>query len=103
MHTFIVDQKLLQQLSPAARRELLALLTEDLQETKAQFKDYNWDPEGQESYPLSVEEANVLIGGMPEEALNAMPCLSTTSMATGDMRLSNSCWRQRATANTKTC
>jgi len=46
MHTFIVDQKLLQRLSPAARREVLGLLTDDLQDTKAQFRDYNWDPEG---------------------------------------------------------
>jgi len=72
MHTFIVDQKLLQRLSPAARREVLALLTNDLQETKAQFKDYKWNPEGQESYPLSVEEAQVLISGMPEPAINAL-------------------------------
>ena len=72
MHTFIVDHKLLQRLSPAARRELLVLLTDDLQETKAQFKDYNWDPEGQESYPLSVEEAQVLVSGMPDAAINAL-------------------------------
>ncbi len=72
MHTFIVDDKLLQRLSPAARREVLALLTDDLQETKAQFHDYNWDPEGQESYPLSVEEAQVLVSGMPEPAVSAL-------------------------------
>ncbi len=72
MHSFILDDKLLQRLSPAARREELALLTDDLQDTKAQFRDYNWDPEGLESYPLSTEEAHVLVNGMPEAALSVL-------------------------------
>lgn len=72
MQNFIVDAELLKRLSPAARRELLSLVTRDLEDTKAQFSDYNWDPEGVESYPLSEEEAHVLVTGMPQEAIKAL-------------------------------
>ncbi|MFQ6024443.1 MAG: hypothetical protein ACE5NW_17140 [Acidiferrobacterales bacterium] len=72
MPIFIVNDSHLQRLSPAARRELLQILSSDIAEAKTQFADLAWDPEGNESYPLSVEEAELLISGMPERACNAL-------------------------------
>jgi len=72
MPMFIIDDTHLQRLSPAARRELLDLLDAELDTARALFVELDWDPEGTESYPLTVEEATLLLRGMPEPASNSL-------------------------------
>ena len=72
MALFIIDEDQLQKLSPAARRELMSVLESDFQETRKYYDDSDWDPEGVDSYPLSIEEAGVLVNGMPEPARKAL-------------------------------
>ena len=63
MTSFVIDESQLERLSPETRRELMQLLKEDLRRVKTGFSDSDWDPEGEVSYPLSVEEARALIRG----------------------------------------
>lgn len=72
MHSFTINDDLLNRLSPATRKELLAVLAEDLAILRAKYADTDWDSEGTESYPLTVEEARHLINGMPDPARNAL-------------------------------
>jgi hypothetical protein len=72
MALFIIDEDQLQQLSPAARRELMSVLESDFRETRKYYDDSDWDPEGLDSYPLTIEEAKVLVNGMPEAACKAL-------------------------------
>lgn len=72
MHSFTIDDDLLNRLSPATRKELLAVVADDLASVRAKYADLDWDAEGTESYPLTVEEATHLITGMPESARNAL-------------------------------
>jgi len=72
MALFIIDEDQLQQLSPATRRELMCVLEYGFQETRKYYDDSDWDPEGLDSYPLTIEEAGLLVNGMPEPARNAL-------------------------------
>ena len=72
MALFIIDEDQLQALSPATRRELMNVLEYDFQETRKYYDDSDWDPEGLDSYPLSIEEAEVLVSGIPESARKAL-------------------------------
>ena len=72
MTSFIIDEEQLRRLSPAARRELMGLLSDDVQELRAELAENDWDPEGSESYPLDSEEASLLVRGMPTPALKAL-------------------------------
>ena len=64
MVSFILDESHLRQLSPGARSELLQVLGEEVAELRAEFAHQEWDPEGNTSYPLSEEQARVLIRGL---------------------------------------
>lgn len=68
MTSFIIDESHLQQLSPEARSELLQILGAEIADLKSDFADTDWDPEGNKSYPLSTEEARVLIRGLEQPA-----------------------------------
>ncbi len=68
MTSFIIDESHLQQLSPEARSELLEILGAEIADLKSEFADTDWDPEGNKSYPLSAEEARVLIRGLGQPA-----------------------------------
>ena len=68
MFRFILDEALLERLSPASRREILDLVAEDIGAARQSYIDHEWNPDGDESYPLSVEEARVLVKGMPGHA-----------------------------------
>lgn len=68
----IIDESHLERLSPSARRELLKLIKHDAELLNERFYDPPWNPEGAESYPLTNEEAVLLINGMPEAAINAL-------------------------------
>ena len=72
MAMFIVDDGHLQRLSPAARRELLQVLADDAEEVRARYAHREWQPDGIHSYPLNVEEAHLLLNGMPEPARSIM-------------------------------
>ena len=72
MATFILEDRHLERLSPAARRELLQVLGEEFDEVRALYAEREWDPEGNESYPLTVEEACHMIRGMPDAAHHAL-------------------------------
>ena len=61
MVSFVVDESLLQRLSPGARREFLNLIAGDLTLVQESVVDQEWDPDGEISYPLSVDEARQLI------------------------------------------
>ena len=78
MISFIIDQNHLQQLSPEARTELLEILGAEIADLKSEFADTDWDPEGNRSYPLSAEEALVLIRGLgeTEKSLLRIFCLN---------------------------
>lgn len=72
MTSFLIDENHLRRLSPSARRELLEVLSDDLAALRADYEVQDWDPEGNESYPLTADEAAVLIRGMPEPAIKAL-------------------------------
>ena len=72
MTSFMVTEEHLRRLSPASRRELLQVIGEDFERSRSEFEGLGWDPEGDESYPLSVDEVRVLVHGMPEPGLEAL-------------------------------
>ena len=79
MTSFVIDESVLERLSPEARRELLRLLKHDIMHVTADFADTDWDPEGELSYPMSVDEAKALVRGQskaPREMLRVF-CLNT--------------------------
>ncbi len=64
MVSFIIDESHLRQLSAEARSELLQIIGAELADLKSELADRDWDPEGNTSYPLSADEARVLIRGL---------------------------------------
>jgi hypothetical protein len=66
--SFVIDESHLRQLSPEARNELLQIIGVELADLRGEFADREWDPEGNKSYPLSAEEALVLIRGLAQPA-----------------------------------
>jgi hypothetical protein len=70
--SFIIDESHLRQLSPEARSELLQILGAEIADLKSEFADRSWDPEGNKSYPLSADEARVLIRGLGQSAKNLL-------------------------------
>ena len=64
MVSFIIDENHLRQLSAETRSELLQVIGAELADLKSEFADGEWDPEGNTSYPLSADEARVLIRGL---------------------------------------
>jgi hypothetical protein len=76
--SFIIDESHLRQLSAEARSELLQVIGAELADLKSEFADREWDPEGNKSYPLSADEARVLIRGMgqPGKSLLRTFCLN---------------------------
>ncbi len=68
MVRFVIDEEHLRRLSAAARHELLQLLGADLARAQAEFPDLEWDPDGDVSYPLSLQDARILIRGMKGSA-----------------------------------
>lgn len=68
MVSFVIDESHLRQLSQEARNELLEILGVELADLRDEFADREWDPEGNKSYPLSAEEARVLIRGLAQPA-----------------------------------
>ena len=78
MVSFIIDESHLRQLSAEARNELLQIIGAELAEIKSELADQDWDPEGNKSYPLSGDEARVLIRGLgqPAKSLLRTFCLN---------------------------
>lgn len=72
MIDFVINETHLGRLSPSARRELLQVLGEDVNRLKESFANLVWDPESNTSYPLTSEEAQVLVRGLPQPALSAL-------------------------------
>ena len=72
MVSFVIDESLLQRLSPAARREVLNLLAADLSLVQENFREQEWDPDGETSYPLSVEEARQLVRSLRGSGRNLL-------------------------------
>ena len=72
MVSFIIDESHLRQLSSEARSELLQIIGVELANLKSEFADREWDPEGNKSYPLSADEARVLIRGLGQPAKNLL-------------------------------
>ncbi len=64
MVSFIIDESHLRQLSAEARSELLQIIGAELADLESELADRDWDPEGNKSYPLSADEARVLIRGL---------------------------------------
>lgn len=77
MVSFVIDENHLRQLSAEARNELLQIIGVELDDLKSEFSDLDWDPEGNKSYPLSPDEALVLIRGLapPAKRLLRSICL----------------------------
>ncbi len=78
MVSFIIDESHLRQLSAEARSELLQIIGAELADLESKLADREWDPEGNKSYPLSGEEARVLIRGLgqPAKSLLRTFCLN---------------------------
>lgn len=72
MISFIIDESHLRKLSPEARTELLQIIGAEVSELKRAYADMEWDPEENESYPLSTEEAEALILGLDQPAKNLL-------------------------------
>ena len=70
--SFIIDESHLRQLSAEARSELLQIIGAELADLKSALADRDWDPEGNKSYPLSADEARVLIRGLGQPAKNLL-------------------------------
>ncbi len=68
MVSFIIDESHLRQLSAEARSELLQIIGAELADLENEFADREWDPEENKSYPLSTDEAKVLIRGLDRPA-----------------------------------
>ena len=73
MVSFIIDESHLRQLSAGARSELLQIIGAELADLKIDFADQEWDPEGNQSYPLSADEARVLIRGLGRKIHPRLP------------------------------
>ena len=72
MVSFIIDESHLRKLSAGTRNELLQVIGAELIELREEFADRDWDPEGNTSYPLSDEEARVLVRGLDHGAKNLL-------------------------------
>ena len=68
MLRLILDETHLERLSPASRREVLSLIADDVRQAQKSYVERDWNPDGDHSFPLSVEEARLLVAGMPEHA-----------------------------------
>ncbi len=66
MISIVIDQAFLQALSHGARSEVLALLEKRIAELKKPLVEAQWRADRDESYPLSVEEAQKLIQSLPK-------------------------------------
>jgi len=66
MFSFVIDEEVLRELSPTARRELLQVLRSRVQQLRADFAHVDWNPESNVSYPLTVDEARALVRDLPE-------------------------------------
>lgn len=66
MVSFVIDESHLRRLSPSARQELLKLLAADAVQLRAEFAGRDWAPDRDLSYPLTPEEARILIRGISE-------------------------------------
>ena len=78
MVSFIIDENHLRQLSAETRSELLQVIGAEIADLRSEFTDGEWDPEGNKSYPLSADEARVLIRGLgqPGRSLLRAFCLN---------------------------
>ena len=76
--SFIINESHLRQLSAEARSELLQIIGAELADLESEFADREWDPEENKSYPLSTDEAKVLIRGLdrPAKSLLRTLCLN---------------------------
>ena len=76
--SFIINESHLRQLSAEARSELLQIIGAELADLENEFADREWDPEENKSYPLSTDEAKVLIRGLdrPAKSLLRTLCLN---------------------------
>lgn len=72
MTGFFIDESHLQRLTPGARRELLDLLSAEISELKAGYRDLGWDPEDNYSYPLTESEAVALVRALDEAGRNLL-------------------------------
>lgn len=72
MISIVIDQAFLQALSHSARSEVLALLEEQIAELKKPLAETQWRADRDESYPLSVEEAQKLIQSLPKPMQDAL-------------------------------
>lgn len=72
MATFLIDDAHLRRLSPATRRELLDLLADEIARVRDEYASHDWNPDGTQSYPLTFEEATMLVNGIPERAERAL-------------------------------
>lgn len=68
MAEFVINETHLRRLTPSARQELLRVLQEDFSQMRAEFSDRAWTPDRDISYPLTPEEARVLVRGVSEAA-----------------------------------
>lgn len=66
MASFLITDDHLRRLTPDARREVLTVLGEEIAAALARFESRQWDMDGGQSYPLSLDEAELLVRGMPE-------------------------------------
>lgn len=72
MTSFVIDESHLRQLSPEARSELLRILGAEIADLKSEFADREWDPEANQPYPLSADEAHALVRGLDQAAQNLL-------------------------------
>jgi len=76
MTSFVIDETHLRRLSPSARHELLRLIATDVSELRAEFVTREWSADRDISYPLSAEEARVLIRGVTEAGRNVLKVIA---------------------------
>ncbi|HEX9585649.1 MAG TPA: hypothetical protein VGB36_14215 [Gammaproteobacteria bacterium] len=72
MTGFYIDESHLDLLSPDARREVLDVLSAQISDLKAEFRDLGWDPEDNVSYPMSEEEAVALVRALDDAGRNVL-------------------------------
>lgn len=72
MTSFVIDENDLRQLSPEARNELLRIIGAEIADLKEEFADRGWDPEANQPYPLSTDEAHALVRGLDQPAKNLL-------------------------------
>ena len=68
MVSFVIDESHLRQLSPEACSELLNVIGAELADLEREYAGREWDPEENTSYPLTAEQARVLIRGLDTRA-----------------------------------